>query len=195
MLKTKKSLKFILYKVLTVILCAFWGFFAVLGIANCVSKAYLYPLKNKQNVFEFADLYGIERALIFAVIKVESGFDTNAQSKAGAIGLMQITPYTAKYIADLQGIEKYDLKDERTNINFGCFYIKYLMNKFKNTDTAIIAYNAGEGNVSLWLNNSEYSEDRITLKKIPFTESREYIKKIKETFAKYKKLYGNILDK
>ncbi|MBQ8426756.1 MAG: lytic transglycosylase domain-containing protein, partial [Clostridia bacterium] len=170
-------MKKILYKILTVLLCAFWGFYALLGMANCVAKKYLYPLKNQQTVFEFADVYGLERALVFAVIKVESGFDENAESRAGAIGLMQITPDTAKYIADLQGIEKYDLKDQRTNVNFGCFYIKYLMQKFKNADTAMVAYNAGEGNVSLWLMNPEYSDDRITLKYIPFPESREYIKK------------------
>lgn len=195
MFKFKLSYKKIILKILTVILCTFWGFFTLLGISNCVAKAYLYPLKHKQTVFEIADVYGLDRTLIFAVIKVESGFDEKAESRAGAIGLMQITPVTAKYIANLQGIENYDLKDERTNVNFGCFYIKYLMQKFKNPDTAMVAYNAGEGNVSLWLMNPDYSSDGITLKFIPFRESREYIKKIKETFAKYKKLYGNILDK
>lgn len=195
MLKSKRSFKWILYKVLTILLCLFWGVFTLFGMSNCVARTYLYPLKNRQTVFEFADIYGLERALVFAVIKVESGFDENAESHAGAIGLMQITPETAEYIANLQGIEKYDLRDQRTNVNFGCFYIKYLMQKFKNTETAIIAYNAGEGNVSLWLNNPEYSNDKSTLKVIPFKETCEYIKKIKETFVKYKKLYGNILDK
>lgn len=178
-----------------VLLCVFWAFFAVIGISNCVAKTYLYPLNDKQLVFEFADLYDLDRALIFSIIKVESDFDADAKSHAGAIGLMQLTPSTAKYIADMQGIEKYDLLDKRTNVNFGCFYLKYLIRKFKNADTAIVAYNAGEGNVSIWLNNPDYSNDKLTLKFIPFSESRDYVEKIKETFAKYKKLYGNILDK
>ncbi len=190
-----KSFKWIIYKILTVILCLFWGVFALLGMNTCVAKKYLYPLKDKQIVFEYADMYGLERALVFSIIKVESSFDANAKSSAGALGLMQITPDTAEYIAFLQGIKNYDLKNKRTNVNFGCFYIKYLMQKFKDKQTAIVAYNAGEGNVSLWLNNPEYSNDKITLKKIPFPESREYVKKINQTFAKYKKLYGNILDK
>lgn len=195
MINTKKSLKLILYKTLTVILCFFWGFFAIIGIANCVSRMYIYPLKNKQTVFEFADLYDLDRALVFSIIKVESSFNPKAESKAGAIGLMQITPATAQYIANMKSISEYDLKDERTNISFGCFYMKYLTKRFENLDTAIVAYNAGEGNVSLWLNNPNYSDDKKTLKDIPFAESKEYIKKIKETFTKYKKLYGNILDK
>lgn len=195
MFNVKKSMKSVLYKSLTIILCVFWGIFALIGMANCVNKAYFYPLKHKQIVLEYADIYSLDRALIFAVIKVESGFNPNAKSSAGAIGLMQITPDTANYIASMQGIKTYDLTDARTNVNFGCFYIKYLMNKFINPETAMVAYNAGEGNVYFWLNNPDYSEDKITLKNIPFPESREYIKKIRQTFAKYKKLYGNILDK
>lgn len=195
MMKFNVSFKKFLYKAIWIILCVCWGFFIVLGMTNCVTKTYLYPLKYKEIVFEFADAYGIDRALVFSVIKVESGFNKDAESNSGAIGLMQITPNTAKYLASLQDIEEYDLKDERTNIHFGCYYLKYLTNKFENQDTAIVAYNAGEGNVSLWLNNSNYSDDKITLKNIPFPESREYIKKIKKTFTKYKNLYGNILDK
>lgn len=195
MLSNVKSFKWLIYKILTAIICLFWGVLIVLNMNTCITKKYVYPLKNKETVFHFADMYGLERALVLSVIKVESDFDKNAESRAGALGLMQITPDTAKYIASLQGITTYDLKDARTNVNFGCFYIKYLMQRFKNVNTAMVAYNAGEGNVSLWLNNSEYSDDKITLKKIPFPESREYINKINKTFVKYKKLYGNILDK
>lgn len=185
----------VFYRFLRIFLSLFWLAFIIIGVTNCVAKTYLYPLKYKELIVETADVYGLEQALVFAIVNVESGFDKNAESRAGAIGLMQITPETAKYIADLQGITKYDLKNERTNVNFGCFYLKYLLQRFHNLDTSIVAYNAGEGNVRLWLNNPTYSDDKITLKFIPFSESREYIKKIKETFTKYKKLYGNILDK
>ena len=188
-----KSFKYILYKILTVILCVFWSALLLLNFAQCTAKSYIYPLKFKQMVFELSDKYGLERALIFSIIKVESGFDGKATSPAGAIGLMQITPNTAKYIAKLQGIEEYDLTSPNTNIAFGCFYVKYLIVKFDDLNTALVAYNAGEGNVALWLNNPKYSSDKKTLKYIPFKESREYVEKINETFIKYKKLYGNIL--
>ena len=108
---------------------------------------------------------------------------------------MQITPKTGEYIAKLSGAKKYDLLDAETNISFGCYYLSYLYDKFDKIETVICAYNAGEGNVSEWLKNEEYSNDGESLRVVPYSETREYIKKIKKTFEKYKKLYGNILDK
>lgn len=182
-----------IYRAVAIIVCIFWMILTICLANSCVAKYYLYPLKNKQTVCEFADIYGLERSLIFAMIKVESGFDEDAESRVGAVGYMQITPDTAKYIADMLGVVKYDMKDGRTNINFGCFYVKYLISKFKNIDTAIVAYNAGEGNVIIWLNDSEYSIDGKSLNNIPYEESRQYLEKVKNTQEKYKKLYGDKL--
>lgn len=184
-----------LYRTVTAILTICWILAGFCLVGQCASKAYLYPLKFKDIIFEYADYYGLERALIFSVVKVESNFNEKAVSAAGAVGLMQITPDTGKYIAEKSGVEKFDLTDAKTNVNFGCYYLKYLFLRFDDMDTAIVAYNAGEGNVSLWLNDADCSLDKKTLFHIPFSESREYIKKIKETFSKYEKLYGNILDK
>ncbi len=184
-----------LYKILTVFLAVCWVAMGGAILGRAVLRSYLYPVEYMEEVFEYADYYGLERALVFSVIKVESGFNEDAKSHAGAVGLMQITEDTGAYIADKLGVENYNLIDVKTNINFGCYYIKYLFLRFKNMNTALIAYNAGEGNVSLWLMNNEYSDDKITLKSIPFNETRDYIKKINENFSKYKKLYGNILDK
>ncbi|MBR1967913.1 MAG: lytic transglycosylase domain-containing protein [Clostridia bacterium] len=184
-----------LYKILTVFLAVCWVSMGVAIFGRVVLRSYFYPVRYKEEVFEYADYYGLERALVFSVIKVESGFNEDAKSHAGAVGLMQITEDTGAYIASKLGVENYNLTDVKTNINFGCYYIKYLFLRFKDMNTALIAYNAGEGNVSLWLMNNEYSDDKITLKSIPFNETRDYIKKINENFSKYKKLYGNILDK
>ena len=108
---------------------------------------------------------------------------------------MQITDKTGAYIASLLSVEIYDLFDAKTNVKFGCFYIKYLIERFNFIDTAVCAYNAGEGNVSLWLKNPQYSADKKTLSYIPFYETRQYLNKIKKSFIKYQKLYRNILDK
>lgn len=185
----------IVYKLLSVYLCLCLCSFLFFGIYNFYIKKYVFPLKYKEFVYEYADYYGFERAFIFAVIKTESGFDEKAISKAGAIGLMQITEKTGEYIAKRLRINSYDLKDTRTNVQFGCYYIKYLYEKFNNMQTAMIAYNAGEGNVFSWLEDKNYSKDGKTLYRIPFVESREYIAKINKNFEKYKKLYKNILDK
>jgi soluble lytic murein transglycosylase len=160
-----------------------------------LKRRYLYPLDYKETIVEYADCYGINRALVFAMVKSESSFNKKAVSSKGAKGLMQITDKTAEYIAKKLGVEEYDLFDEKTNVNFGCYYIKYLYVRFKDIETALVAYNAGEGNVSLWLTNEEYSKDGKTLLNIPFNESREYLQKIKLNFENYKKLYGKLLDK
>ncbi|MBR2498671.1 MAG: lytic transglycosylase domain-containing protein [Clostridia bacterium] len=195
MILKKVSFWKILYKILTVILSIYWAIFGFGFACNCISRVYLYPVKYKAHVLENAEYYGLDSLLIFSIIKVESGFNPDAKSKAGAIGLMQITEDTGEYIAKMQGVESYDLSDAHTNITFGCFYLKYLLLKFENQDTALCAYNAGEGNVNSWLNNEKYSKDKKTLLNIPFPETRNYVKKINETFVKYKKLYENILDK
>ena len=191
----KNKLSKISIKILTIYLAVCWLALALFGLLYMYNKRYVYPLKYKELVFEYADYYGLERALVFAVIKTESNFSKNAVSRAGAIGLMQITKRTGEYIATKLGVENYDLKNNADNINFGCYYIKYLFVRFKDMSTALVAYNAGEGNVSLWLMDEKFSSDGKTLKSIPFKESREYLNKIHKNFEKYKKLYKKILDK
>ncbi len=194
----KNTLSKILHKCLIGFLFFCWISFSLFSVANCYQIKYVYPLKYKETVIKYADYYGLDRALVFAVINTESGFNVNAKSKAGAMGLMQLTKKTADYIAQTLGAEKYknyDIFNIETNVNFGCYYIKYLYTKFMHMDTALIAYNAGEGNVSIWLTDKKYSEDGKILKTTPFRESNEYIIKIHKNFEKYKKLYKKVLDK
>lgn len=164
-------------------------------ICTHLQKKYIYPLKFSQIVFEFSKKYSLSPALIFSVINVESSFDENAVSSKGAKGLMQITDKTGDYIAQKLNVDCYDLFDAKTNVMFGCFYIHYLKEKFVLLDTTICAYNAGEGNVTAWLKNTQYSKDGKTLFFVPFKETNAYLKKIQKNFQKYNKLYGNILDK
>ncbi len=156
---------------------------------------YLYPLKYREEIIEISDFYGVDRALIFATVNVESRFDKNARSNKGAKGLMQITDDTATFIAKSIKAYSYDIYDVKTNLSFGCYYIKYLIDRFGGERLAMIAYNAGEGNVKNWLLNPKYSKDGKTLSQIPFKESREYIEKIEKSLIKYKKLYSKIVDK
>lgn len=181
-------------KVIVIILVVSFVFFTINFFAYAINR-YLYPLKYKEIVFLYADLYGVDRALVFATIKEESSFDKNAKSNKGAVGLMQITLSTAEFIAKKLGESDYDLLNENTNIKFGAYYLGYLLDKFKVVETAICAYNAGEGRIRGWLKDSEKSKDGITLTYIPYKETREYLEKIVKSFEKYKKLYGNILDK
>ncbi len=185
----------LLYKALFIIIALFWLLFGVLYFKSCIERAYLYPLKYKELVFEIAEKHQLDKRLVFSIIKIESGFDNTAKSSKGALGLMQMTTDTANYVAEITGKKEFDLFNPADSIELGCFYLKYLLSKFKVTETAVVAYNAGEGNVSNWLDDERYSKDSLSLYYIPFKESREYVLKFKKSFEKYTKLYPYILDK
>ena len=161
----------------------------VLAVSSvCIIRA-VCPVKYRDEVYKYSAKHRLEPEFIFAVIKTESGFKANAESDAGAIGLMQVMPETAAYIAGINGIEGFntrDLYNAEMNIMIGCAYIRYLLDKFIDVKTAAAAYNAGEGNVAAWLMRGEYSVDGKTLKKIPFKETEQYIKKIDIYMGIYK---------
>lgn len=140
----------------------------------------LYPIKYKKEIQLYSNNHMINPAIIASIICIESSFNKNAVSPKGAMGLMQLMPDTAKWICDKINVEynKELLFDVSYNIKLGSYYFSYLTNKFNNLDTAIVAYNAGEGNVVSWLNNPQYSKDKKTLYKIPYKESENYLKRI-----------------
>lgn len=149
----------------------------------------LYPRPYRDTVRHS----GLPESLVYAVIKTESGFREHAVSRAGAVGLMQLLPSTAEFICRKEQIvfEPSRLTEGKYNILLGCKYFLYLLGRFSEPETVIAAYNAGEGTVSEWLQNSEYSEDGKTLIYIPYKETSEYLKKIK----KNKKIYEFFYDK
>lgn len=151
-----------------------------------------YPMLFKSQIKSASTKFHIDSCLIASIINTESGFDSNAKSNKGALGLMQILPSTANWICKKYNIEYQNentLFDPQKNILIGCQYLQYLMQKFDNTDTALCAYNAGEGTVKNWLLDTNYSDDNTTLKKIPFSETENYLKKIKDNLKIYKFLY------
>ena len=140
-----------------------------------------YPLKYKDQIKIYSKEANLKSALIASIINAESSFNTNAVSSKGAIGLMQIIPQTAKWVCEKNKIEySYNkLFNAKYNIQIGCLYFSYLLNKFADEHTAICAYNAGEGTVANWLKNEEYSANGITLDKIPYIETKNYLSKVK----------------
>ncbi|MBP5466362.1 MAG: lytic transglycosylase domain-containing protein [Clostridia bacterium] len=164
-------------------------------IFTVLEKKYVYPLMYKEEIIAAADKYNLDAAFLFGVVKTESGFNANAVSGKGAVGLMQITPSTAEYIAKRRKISEYDLLDAATNLDFGAYYLKYLSEKFYGITEVAAAYNAGEGTVRKWLKNEEYSPDGCTLETIPYAETSAYVEKIRKSLKRYRKLYGKLLDK
>lgn len=139
-----------------------------------------YPLKYVDEIKSSSQTYNIEKGIIASVIYAESGFYPNSKSNQGAIGLMQILPSTAEFLANLMKIEysKEMLYEPSYNINMGTFYLKYLLEKFNNLTSALASYNAGEGNVKLWLLSTKYSEDGKEILTTPFPETNHYISKV-----------------
>ena len=139
---------------------------------------------QRKTVLQYSDA----PALAFAVMKAESGFSEHAVSKAGAIGLMQLLPSTALYICELNHIEYHAerLTEGKYNVMLGCIYLNYLASRFFDVTTVLAAYNAGEGVVSTWLKNTQYSDDGVHLKSIPYPETKRYVKKV----LNYQKIYA-----
>jgi soluble lytic murein transglycosylase len=129
----------------------------------------MFPLKYKNLVRVNAVETGVDAEIVASIIRVESGFDRRAVSKKGAVGLMQILPSTAEFVARREHIADYDLTVPADNIKIGTLYLRYLYDKFGDTRTVLMAYNAGEGNVSRWILNNQ---------KCQFAETNEYVERV-----------------
>lgn len=148
------------------------------------------PIEYEEYIESYAAEYGLDKYLVMGVIRAESGFDHEAHSGV-ARGLMQITDKTAEWIAERLGIPYYEdmVEQPELNIRMGCYYLSYLSRTYQNTKTALAAYNAGPGNVSLWLDDERYSGDGTTLYEIPFEETRKYVERVRKLTFLYRAVY------
>jgi soluble lytic murein transglycosylase len=148
------------------------------------------PLRHEDIIRQQAAQKEVPADLIAAVIYAESRF-RDQTSHAGARGLMQITPATAKVIESLSGGQTFkfdDLADPDINIRYGTFYLHYLIQKFGDNEiAALAAYNAGETNVAAWGGSS------LSLDDIPFPETRDYVENVLEKRDEYARHYRHEL--
>ncbi len=144
---------------------------------------------------KYAEEYDMDKVLIASIINVESHYKKDAVSGMGAKGLMQLLPDTAKWVTEQLDIDFVEdqLFEPEYNIKLGSYYLKHLINYFKNVDLAIIAYNGGIGNVEKWLQDETITGSVDTFENIPIRETREYIEKVDETYNLYKIVYGTNL--
>lgn len=159
-------------------------------LAACLSALSAYGIlriRFPRPYFDSVSESGVESALVYAVMKAESGFREDAESQVGAKGLMQLMPSTAAFICELENIpfDVRRLTEGEYNVTLGTRYLRYLLNKFCVAETAIAAYNAGEGVVLEWLRRADYSSDGKCLSEIPYAETSKYVKKV----VKFRKFY------
>lgn len=151
----------------------------------------LYPRPFSELVRREALEFALEEELLYAVMKVESGFDQQARSRAGACGLMQLTPPTFEWMASQHPPENggRDLFDPGDNIHCASALLRRLLDHYGSLEVALAAYNAGMGNVSGWLQEGRYSHDGKSLDVIPYPETEAYVKKVSRCYAIYRELY------
>lgn len=162
-------------------------------LITCLEKS-AYPQEYAEYVEVYAERYGVPEELVFAVIRTESDFDSGAVSGAGAVGLMQIMPSTFEWLTDeilFDHLESGMLYDPETNVRYGTYYLSYLYDRYGDWDLALAAYNGGLGNVDKWLADERYADGEGSLKRIPFKETRQFVKRVNRARAKYEKLYEN----
>lgn len=149
-----------------------------------------YPQKYSKYVEKYSQEYKIDKELIYAMIKAESNFKADAISNKNALGLMQILESTAEEVAKSikKEITKEEILNPEINICLGTKYIASLFEKYGNLELAIVAYNAGIGNVDGWIEKGILKQDGSNIENVPYKETNNYTRKVLRDYKIYQKL-------
>ncbi len=155
-----------------------------------------YPVAYTELIKQYADQYQLDPYLVQSIIRCESSNKPDAVSKVGAVGLMQIMPDTGEWIGhkiDPELAYSLDmLADPATNIEYGCWYLKFLSDRFDGDVMEIIAaYNAGHGSVEGWLKDARFSQNG-KLTTIPFEDTAKYYDNVMKAYKNYTTLYPDL---
>lgn len=162
----------------------------------------IYPIHYQEQIQQYAETYAVDPMMVAAIIRVESNFKPQKTSVKNARGLMQIIPSTANWLIELKQLQSIDeeaLLQEDMNIQIGTLYLSVLEQQFqaqlqnvsKDDEVALLAaaYNAGPGNVSVWLKEGIWNGKSDQVSEIPFGETRHYVRRIMYYYYKYKDFY------
>lgn len=153
-----------------------------------------FQIKYKDSINKYCKEYGVDKYLVYAMIKQESNFNNEAVSSAEARGLMQMTEDTFNWLKPQLGESSTtfdDLFDPDTNIRYGVFFISILEKNFSEQNTVVAAYNAGMNITTKWLQDNNYSNDGATLHNIPYKETANYVDVVDYNYKKYLEIYKN----
>lgn len=174
-------------------------FFVVIIIAAIITFVlkpvlqHFFPVDYCELIVAAADEYSVDPLLIAALIRVESGYDPEAVSPKGAVGLMQIMPNTGRWVAEQnrRRFKEDDLADPEININYGVHYLAYLLGEFSTEHAALAAYNAGPTIVHQWIDWYIWNGTFEARRAIPYQETRDYLQKVELVKRLYQYLYKN----
>jgi soluble lytic murein transglycosylase len=164
----------------------------VVPVFHHAVKEVVLPLRHEDIIRQQAHEKGLDPALVAAVIYTESRF-RDQTSNAGAKGLMQLTPATARFVEHLSGGSTFqvsDLSTPQVNISYGTYYLRYLMNRYGGNEAlALAAYNGGEGNVDRWVDAARRQGKALSIDAIPFGETRAYVRAVENAKQEYRDNY------
>jgi soluble lytic murein transglycosylase len=153
----------------------------------------IYPLGWREDVAEAARRAGLDPFLVAAIVREESSYYPRAVSRAGARGLMQLMPATARPLAEVRGMP-FDggglLDDPRANLEMGAAFLSGLVKEFGDPRLAIAAYNAGPNRVRAWWSARRTSDLDAFVEQIPYDETRQYVKRVMLSWVEYRRLYA-----
>lgn len=179
-------------RVISVVLAAAIALAIGCAAANAVVRC-LYPMRYDVIVSRNCEEFGVDESLVYAVIHTESGFDEQARSEVGALGLMQIMPDTfmwlQKGLPPERPLDESALLDPEVNIRYGVYYLSRLKGLFGDEMLVIAAYHAGQGSVSRWLDESGLPTGAFGEEDIPSAATAHYVSKVERAREIYLRLY------
>jgi peptidoglycan lytic transglycosylase len=154
----------------------------------------IYPLGWRSEVAEAARRAGLDPYLVAAVVREESSYYPRAVSRAGARGLMQLMPATARPMADLRGLAFEGgslLDDPRANLDIGASFLSGLLKEFGDARLALAAYNAGPKRAREWWKVRRTNDMEAWVEQIPYDETRQYVKRVTLSWEEYRRIYAS----
>ncbi|MDK2930734.1 MAG: soluble lytic murein transglycosylase [Bacillota bacterium] len=152
-----------------------------------------YPTPYKDLVTQYCAEHNVDPFLVTALMRVESRFRPHVVSEKGARGLMQVMPDTGRWVAQELGMDRFDpemLHDPRINLRIGTWYLASLEREFGGDKVIVLAaYNAGRGNVRKWLDTTRWTGRIEEIDRIPFPETRDYVRKVLRLYETYVRVY------
>jgi len=172
-----------------------WEIYRREGVWNPRLLRIIYPFPYRNLIEAEARERGLDPFFIAGLIRQESMFIAGIKSPAGAIGLMQVMPNTGKALARTAGIDRFAvelLERPEINLHLGVQYVAELMERYGSRITSVLAaYNAGPHRVSRWSSFPEYRDEELFAERIPFAETRDYVKIVQQNARIYAALYGD----
>lgn len=159
---------------------------------------FAYPRAYSEHVEKYTKKFSVPEELVWGIMRAETHYRRDAISPVGALGLMQVMPFTGHKVAMLLNEKEFKapmLLQPETSVKIGSRYLKRLMDRFENTIPLVAAgYNAGPHRVKNWLSSFGNLETDEFIEHIPFLETRNYVKRVVSNAHIYSQLYGNKKD-